>query len=68
MFENIGITLTALLMGDGDMERTTMIALNSGFDTDCTCGIAGAVLGIIRGAEKLRKDYGMEEDGEEEKQ
>ena len=38
MFENIGITLTALLMGDGDMERTTMIALNSGFDTDCTCG------------------------------
>ena len=63
MFENIGITLTALLMGDGDMERTTMIALNSGFDTDCTCGIAGAVLGIIRGAEKLRKDYGMEDTG-----
>ncbi len=63
MFENIGITLMALLMGKGDMEQATMIALNSGFDTDCTCGIAGAILGIIAGAEQLQKQYGMADTG-----
>ncbi len=63
MFQNIGITLMALLMSEGDLETATLIALNSGYDTDCTCGIAGAVLGIIAGAEVLQKKYGVSDTG-----
>ncbi len=63
MFQNIGITLTALKKSGGDLEKATLIALNSGYDTDCTCGIAGAVLGIISGAEKLQRHYGIQDTG-----
>ncbi len=63
MFQNIGITLMALLMSGGDIEQATLIALNSGFDTDCTCGIAGAILGIIMGAKRLQEEYGMSDTG-----
>ena len=58
MFQNIGITLTCLLKDDLDEIRTGMDALNCGFDTDCTCATAGAVIGLIRGAASLEKQYG----------
>ncbi len=52
MYQNMGITLLALFLGR-DFLDTTMMALNCGFDTDCTCATAGSVLGIIQGAEYL---------------
>ena len=58
LFQNIGITLTALLKGGLDAIKTGMDALNCGFDTDCTCATAGAVIGIIRGARSLQAEYG----------
>ncbi len=58
LFQNIGITLTALLKGNLDAIKTGMDALNCGFDTDCTCATAGAVIGIIRGARSLQAEYG----------
>ncbi len=58
LFQNIGITLTALLKGDLDAIKTGMDALNCGFDTDCTCATAGAIIGIIRGAKSLQTEYG----------
>ena len=58
LFQNIGITLTALLKGGLDEIKTGMDALNCGFDTDCTCATAGAVIGIIRGAKSLQAEYG----------
>ena len=58
LFENIGITLIALLLGEGDMIKTGMMALNCGFDTDCTCATAGAVLGFIAGADAIIEKYG----------
>ncbi len=58
LFQNIGITLTALLKGNLDAIKTGMDALNCGFDTDCTCATAGAVIGIIRGAKSLQAEYG----------
>jgi len=61
MYQNIGITLLALLLGKKDFIETTMIAVNCGFDTDCTCATAGAILGIIHGAEKLMQDYDLGE-------
>ena len=50
MLQNMGITLTALLKGNLDEIKTGMDALNCGFDTDCTCATAGAIIGLVRGA------------------
>ena len=61
LFENIGITLLSLLKGEGDMIKTGMMALNCGFDTDCTCATAGAVLGFIMGADAIIEKYGWDD-------
>lgn len=59
MFQNMGILLLAMRYGEIDFLKTTMIALNSGFDTDCTCASAGALLGIHYGATGLMNTYGF---------
>ena len=59
LFQNIGITLAALLGGNMDLIKTSMDALNCGFDTDCTCATAGAVIGVIRGAKSLMEEYDL---------
>lgn len=59
LFQNIGITLTALIKGNLDLIKTSMDALNCGFDTDCTCATAGAVIGVIRGARSLIEEYDL---------
>lgn len=46
---SLGITVMALLCGGGDIERTLTIAINSGWDVDCTCSTSAALLGIIYG-------------------
>lgn len=61
MLQNMGITLMALLLGENDIIKTSMLALNCGFDTDCTCATAGAVIGILRGADELMRAYGLTE-------
>ncbi len=46
--QNLGFTVLALLAGRGDLRQTLNIALNCGFDTDCTAATAGAILcGVI---------------------
>ena len=59
MFQNMGITLAALLLCGGDPIKTGMTALNCGFDTDCTCASAGAMLGIILGGESFSELTGL---------
>lgn len=61
MYQNIGITLIALLKDNLDMIKTGMDCLNCGFDTDCTCATAGAVIGFIKGAEALIKEYDLKD-------
>ena len=63
MFQNIGITLLSLYFGEGDFLKTVMTALNCGFDTDCTCATAGAILGIIEGADAMMSKYGFTDQG-----
>lgn len=60
MYQNMGITLLSLYLGS-DFLDTTMMALNCGFDTDCTCATAGSILGIIHGAEYLTKTFDFAE-------
>lgn len=50
---NIGITVLALLFGEGDYTDTLLIAVNCGYDTDCTAATAGAILGTISGASAI---------------
>ena len=61
MWQNMGITLASLLLGEGDIIKTSMMALNCGFDTDCTCATAGAIIGLLRGADELKAAYNLDE-------
>ncbi len=61
MYQNMGITLAALLLGENDIIKTSLLALNCGFDTDCTCATAGAIIGLLRGAQELTEAYGLTE-------
>ncbi|MGI5899345.1 MAG: ADP-ribosylglycohydrolase family protein [Christensenellales bacterium] len=63
LFQNIGITIFSLILGKGDVLKSTMMALNAGFDTDCTCASVGAVLGIIKGAKFLEEQCGFRDNG-----
>lgn len=61
MYQNMGITLMSLLLGNCDVIKTSLMALNCGFDTDCTCATAGAVIGIIKGADALIEAYKLKD-------
>jgi len=61
---NIGITIMALLYGEGDFEKTLLIAVNSGYDTDCTAATACAILGVINGKDRI-SEFLLEKIGEE---
>ncbi len=60
MYQNMGITLMSLLLGDADVIKTSMMALNCGFDTDCTCATAGAIIGLIRGGKALSNAFNLD--------
>lgn len=49
----IGIIVGALLIGQGDFEKTIISAVRCGEDADCTAATAGAIIGIIKGADNL---------------
>lgn len=55
--QNIGLTVLALLFGNGDFGETMLIAVNSGYDTDCTAATAGAILGQMTGANAFPDDW-----------
>jgi len=57
VFQNVGFTLIALLWGNYDFSKTMLIAINSGYDTDCTCATAGAILGAILGANRIPEKW-----------
>lgn len=54
--QNMGYTTLALLFGKNNMEDVINIALKCGYDTDCTCATAGAIVGIINGHDKFPDD------------
>ena len=50
------IVTTALLYGQGDLEKTITIAVSAGFDTDCNAATAGSLVGLLRGANALHSE------------
>ncbi|MBP1995097.1 ADP-ribosylglycohydrolase family protein [Paenibacillus eucommiae] len=61
---NLGITILALLYGESDFTNTMLIAVNCGYDTDCTAATAGAILGVIYGANSI-PEFWLQKIGEE---
>jgi len=50
---NTGLTVLAILYSRGDFGEAQLIALNAGYDTDCTCATAGAIMGEVLGADRI---------------
>jgi hypothetical protein len=50
---NVALTIWALLYGGEDFEKSILLAVNGGYDTDCTAATVGATLGLISGAESI---------------
>jgi ADP-ribosylglycohydrolase len=47
MLPNHAIIVLALVYGEGDFNRSLMIACTAGYDTDCNAGNVGAILGLL---------------------
>ena len=62
-FQNIGITLMLLLRFSDDIRTLSVTACNCGFDTDCTAGNAGALVGLLKGAKALQSEAGFRDSG-----
>ena len=62
-FVNIGLTLMCLLKCENDPIKAAIMACNCGFDTDCTAGNSGALIGAIVGAKVLIDKYSFADSG-----
>jgi len=51
--QNIGFVTLALLASEGDFERAILSAVNCGYDTDCTGGLAGSMMGAFVGVDGI---------------
>lgn len=54
---NLACVICGLLLGEGKFERTILTTLACGFDTDCTVGQAGALLGTLVGAGRIPEKW-----------
>lgn len=50
---NTSFVALSLLYGENDFERSMLLGVNCGYDTDCTAATVGAILGLIYGYEKI---------------
>ena len=56
-FYNFGVEILALLYGEGKFEETVLLAINGGYDTDCTAATVGAFLGAWKGTEAVPDEW-----------
>lgn len=54
---NAALVVMALLLGRGDFERTIVLSVRGGWDTDCNGATAGSLLGMILGAAALPEKW-----------
>ncbi len=50
---NVALTIWALLYGASNFEKSILLAVNGGYDTDCTAATVGATLGLLLGEERI---------------
>lgn len=63
VYLNMGFIIMSLLLSGGDMIKACMMACNCGFDTDCTAGNGGALMGTLLGAKYISEKYGFVDSG-----
>ena len=54
---NIGIFAIGWYYVEGDFEKSMLISLNCGEDTDCTCATLGSVFGILKGYDAIPEKW-----------
>ncbi len=54
---NAGVTVMAILYGEGELTRTAEIATMAGWDTDCNAGNACAIVGTFQGVQPSWDKY-----------
>jgi len=54
---SLACAIAGLLLGKGDFERSLLATVHLGFDTDCTAGLVGALLGASLGASSLPREW-----------
>lgn len=54
---NAGVTIMAILYGEGSLPRTAEIATMAGWDTDCNAGNAAAIVGTFQGLDPSWDKY-----------
>ena len=57
VFPNNAVIALALLYGEGDFDKTTAIAVMSGWDTDTNAGDVAPVMGVILGAGAIAEKW-----------
>ena len=50
---NLALIAWALVYGEGEFDRSLLLATNCGYDTDCTAATVGATLGMMVGPEGI---------------
>jgi len=59
---NIAFTIAGMLYAEMDFLKSMVMAVELGFDTDCTGATSGAIVGIIRGFKAIQKQYQLKFD------
>ncbi|UCD46202.1 MAG: ADP-ribosylglycohydrolase family protein [Candidatus Bathyarchaeota archaeon] len=54
---NAALVLLGLLYGGGDFEKTIVLSVMGGLDTDCNGATAGSIIGAVLGAEALPRKW-----------
>ncbi len=54
---SLACSVAGLILGEADFERSLLSTLHLGFDTDCTAGLVGALVGASLGASALPKQW-----------
>ncbi len=54
---NAAIVAVALLWGEGDFAKSITIAVMGGFDTDCNGATVGSIVGAMKGAKGIPKEW-----------
>jgi len=54
---SIACVVAGLMLGNGDFEESLLLTLRCGYDTDCTAGQTGALLGTLLGASRIPEKW-----------
>ena len=57
VYENVGFAFALFKATNANVQQSVIIAVNRGYDTDCTAASAGALCGALSGTSKIPKDW-----------